>query len=318
LGTNVGIFRSPDRGVTWTLFTPPKPKPVVKRPPVKASAAKSVPRKTTAGKTPAAKKTVAAAPKRAEIVKETPAAISVESETPGLIPAITEKVKVLAFTEDGKNGILAGTDTGLYRSYDITKGWEKISLGGDISNNIFVIHISPKEPQTIWVGTAGSGVIVSNDNGQSWQTINGVPRDVPISSIATDPQKPGRVYVGTTQAFWLSRDGGRTWQRRGGNLPLGNFTSILINPSNTDELFISSSLESDGGIFYSSDAGMKWKRVDSKDMPLPSRRVWSMAFDPRDPNRIFAGSHSSGVYRIERRPETAKSDDTKVIAPTGN
>jgi hypothetical protein len=102
--------------------------------------------------------------------------------------------------------------------------------------------------------------------------------------------------------------------RRGGNLPLGNFTSILINPQNTDEIFISSSLESDGGIYYSSDAGMKWKRVDSKEMPLPSRRVWSMVFDPQDSNRIFAGSHSAGVYRIERTTSTARSEEARKPA----
>src|SRR6185436_14281626 len=28
LGTNLGIFRSLDRGISWTLLTPPKPKPV--------------------------------------------------------------------------------------------------------------------------------------------------------------------------------------------------------------------------------------------------------------------------------------------------
>ena len=308
LGTNVGVFRSPDRGVTWTLFTPPKPKPVVKRRAVRKPAARSALKKATASAAP--KGTVAAAAK-------SPSADAAPAG-PVLIPALTEKVKVLAFTEDGRNGILAGTDSGLYRSYDISKGWEKLPLGDGINDNIFVIHISPKDPQTIWIGTAASGVVVSNDDGKTWTKVNGVPQDAPISSIATDPQKPERVYVGSTQAFWLSRDGGQSWQRRGGNLPLGNYTSILINPLNTDEVYISSSLESDGGIFYSSDAGMKWKRIDSKEMPLPSRRVWSMAFDPQDPNRIFAGSHSSGVYRIERRVDTAKSDNEKQAAPTGN
>ena len=76
---------------------------------------------------------------------------------------------------------------------------------------------------------------------------------------------------------------------------LGNYTSILINPENTDEVFVSSALEADGGVFYSSDAGMKWRRIDPKEVNLPSRRVWAMAFDPADSNRIFAGTHSSGV-----------------------
>ena len=318
LGSNVGIFRSPDRGVTWTLFTPPKPNPVVRRTTAsKAPAGKGPAGNTTAAKTTSSKTTAAASPKRTASVPN-PVVPATEATGPILIPALTERVKVLAFTEDGKNGILAGTDSGLYRSYDLTKGWERISFGEGVSGNVFVIHISPKDPRTMWVGTAGSGVIVSHDDGQTWQMVAGIPREVPISSIATDPQRTDRIYVGTTQAFWLSRDDGRTWTRRGGNLPLGNFTSILINPLNTDEIYISSSLESDGGIFYSSDAGMKWKRIDSKEMPLPSRRVWSMAFDPQDPNRIFAGSHSSGVYRIERRPETARSDDTKPSGPTGN
>jgi hypothetical protein len=35
-------------------------------------------------------------------------------------------------------------------------------------------------------------------------------------------------------------------------------------------------------------------------MKLASRRFWSMAFDPQDPNRIYASTHSSGVYKIER------------------
>ena len=297
LGTNVGVFRSPDRGSTWTLFTPPKPKPAPKKPAPKRALAQK-------GK-PAAKPAVVAPP---------------VPTGPVLIPALTtEKIKVLTFTEDGKNGMIAGTDKGLFRTYDISKGWEKIPLGDGVSDNIFEVYISAKKPGSIWIGTAASGVLVSNDDGQTWQKINGIPQDVPISSIAIDPNNTHRVYVGTTQAFYVSRDGGNSWIRRGGNLPLGNFTSILINPMNSDEIYLSSSLESDGGIFYSSDAGMKWKRIDSKEMPLPSRRVWSMAFDPQDSNRIFAGSHSAGVYRIERRQETTSADAAQKIAnPTGN
>jgi photosystem II stability/assembly factor-like uncharacterized protein len=293
LGTNVGIFRSPDRGMTWTQLTPPKPPPTKRKRRGKAIARKPAPKP---------KVTV-------------PDAVPTG---PVLIPALTEKVKVLAFTEDGKNGILAGTDSGLYRTSDLEKGWEKVPLGEGVNTSIFVIYISPQRPETMWVGTASSGTLVSTDDGKTWRKTGGAPDDVPVSSIAADPKRPDYVYVGNAHAFYLSRDGGNTWMRRGGNLPLGNYSSILINPQNTDEIFISSSLESDGGIFYSQDAGMKWKRVDSKEMALPSRRVWSMAFDRNDSNRIFAGSHSSGVYRIDRRIETAKTDEASKTAGTSN
>ena len=69
-------------------------------------------------------------------------------------------------------------------------------------------------------------------------------------------------YLCRHDANTLSEPKGRrkTWIRRGGNLPLGNYTSILINPKNSKEIFASSALESDGGIFFSDDSGMNWKR----------------------------------------------------------
>jgi photosystem II stability/assembly factor-like uncharacterized protein len=299
LGTNVGMFRSLDRGLNWTQMLPPK----------KGAGSKKTTTRSTAKSNVAKKKPVASKPSE-----------------PALIPALGEKIKVLARTEDGKNGILAGTDKGIYRTYDLAKGWEKISFGAGINESVFAITISDKQPETIWVGTALSGVIVSRDNGKTWQKTAGVPENLPVSSIAIDPNNVERIYVGTAQTFYLSHNGGQSWQRRGGNLPLGNYTSILINPKNSKELFVASSLESDGGIFFSDNYGSTWKRLDSKDMKLPSRRIWTMAFDPNDTNRIFAGTHSSGVYRIERTSRPSRAEMTpadnltrpRVLTETGN
>jgi len=296
LGTNLGIFASVDRGSSWTLLAPPP----VKKPPVKRAKA---PVRKAGGKTPVKAKPVAKPPV-AEIIPATP-------PDPNFVPVINQKVKVLAFTEDDKRGIFAGTDNGLYRTYDIARGWQKVPFGEGMDSNVFVVYTTPLVPGTIWVGTASSGVLVSTDDGKTWTKTNGIPDKIPVSSIVSDPKRPNYLYVGTAQAFYLSRDGGRNWIHRGGNLPLGNFTSILIDPNNTDEIIVSSALESDGGVFYSDNAGMKWKRLDSKDMKIPSRRVWSMAFDPTDPNRIFAGSHSSGVYIIERSREAAAAETEK-------
>jgi photosystem II stability/assembly factor-like uncharacterized protein len=274
LGTNVGIFRSMDRGLSWSQLT--------------------------ATKTPA-KKPVKKAPVKKGAKKAAPVTTAAVAPLPGLVPALTQKVKVIESLPGG--GLIAGTDSGLYRTSDVTKGWERVALGAGMNENIFAVHITTGRPDTIWVGTATSGVIVSRDNGRTWTKTSGAPDGVPVSSIATDPRRPDYVYVGTTQTFYVSRDGGQTWNRRGGNLPLGNFTSILINPNNTDEIILSSALDADGGLYISTDAGNKWKRVDTKEMKLASRRVWSMAFDPNDANRIYAATHSSGVYRIERARE---------------
>jgi photosystem II stability/assembly factor-like uncharacterized protein len=283
LGTNAGIFRSIDRGANWTQIVPPKP--VVR---------------------PGSRRRGRLVRRTAAVTERNASMGSPDTVPPGkLVPALTGRVKVLTYTTDGKNGIFAGTDKGLFRTYDIAKGWEKIALATGLSDNIFAVHSSPQRPGTIWVGTATSGVLVSHDDGKTWQKAGGAAENIPISSITSDPKRPDYIYVGTLQTLYLSRDGGMTWTRRGGGLPLGNFTSILINPDNTDEVLVSSSLEADGGIFQSTDAGNKWKRIDGKEMKLASRRVWTMIMDPKDSNRIFAGTHSGGVYRIERAPSAA-------------
>ena len=296
LGTNIGIFRSLDRGNSWAQLVAPKP-------PVRPRAR---PGRRAAARAPIRRSAV--------VTKKSTVAAASISPLPKLIPVLAEKVKVIETLPEG--GLLAGTDAGLYRTNDVAKGWEKISLGPGISENIFAVHVSPARPQTIWVGTATSGVLVSHDDGKTWAKTGGAVENVPVSSITSDPKRPDYIYVGTVQTFYLSRDGGQTWSRRGGNLSLGNFTSILINPNDTDEILISSALETDGGIFISTDAGNKWKRVDTKDMKLASRRVWSMAFDPQDANRIYAATHSSGVYRIERAAVAVA--DTPVVPTIGN
>lgn len=276
LATNVGIIRSKNRGISWDVITGPKPKRIKR--------------------------------KRRWVTINPPALPD------GMVAAIEEKITALVTTNDGKNGLLAGTPNGLYRTYDIDKGWQKLSFGEGLDENIFAVHVSPLMPQIIWAGTALTGVVVSNDNGATWKIVDGIPGAVPVSSIASDPKKPENLFVGTTQTFYLSRDLGKTWTRRGGNLPMGNYTSILIDPNKTNEMYISSSLEQDGGIYFSVDNGWGWKRIDLKELNLPSRRVWSLSFSPGNPDQILAGTHSSGIYQIDRVRNTMTVEESDAAA----
>jgi photosystem II stability/assembly factor-like uncharacterized protein len=146
-------------------------------------------------------------------------------------------------------------------------------------------------------------VLISRDSGKTWRQLDGVPRDVPINTIAQDPQRPDYVYVGTKQALFMSHDGGASWKVRGGNLPFGDFTSILINPRNGDEIFAGNAYqisEVGGGVYRSTNGGLSWARIDPKGGRLPSQRIWALAFDAHDQNVLFVGSHSAGVYVVPR------------------
>lgn len=218
---------------------------------------------------------------------------------------IADAVNTMVHTVDPetqKPAILAGTNSGLYRTLDPSKGWEKLSYGS-LDPRTACISTTTQQPETIIVGTPAAGVVMSRDAGKTWRQLDGVPRDVPINTIAQDPQRPDYIYVGTKQALFVSHDGGKSFKIRGGNLPYGDFTSILINPRNGDEVFVGNAYqisEVGGGVYRTTNAGMTWARIDPKGRRLPSQRIWALAFDAHDQNVLFVGSHSAGVYVVPR------------------
>src|SRR6266571_2438347 len=351
LGTNLGVYRSIDRGVSWAPVwaanrppdrTPKKtsarrkprgatvrqPQPIT-RTPNPALVSETVRRAQGALNAAgyavgvpdghAGTQTIAAV-RRFQTDKSLPVTGSIDqitlddlgvaSDSAGLSPSVgatssmilTDAVNALAQTVDpqtGKTSILAATNSGLYRSYDPTKGWRRLPYGAAFDPHTTNVSTDPKTPETIWVGTASSGVLVSTDGGNSWQQVEGIPSDAPVNVIAQDPQRSSHVYVGTKQAFYSSHDGGKRWSRRGGNLPFGDFTSILINPRNGDEIFVGNAYQNGeigGGVYRSTNAGSTWARIDPKDRRLPSLRIWSLALDSQHQDTLFVGSHSAGIY----------------------
>jgi photosystem II stability/assembly factor-like uncharacterized protein len=353
LGTNLGVYRSTDRGTSWApVWAPdtPEKKPAAKKG-TKASAPTARTRARAQVKKPITNLTELIqqaqqalldagyhlgepdgkpGPTTTIMVKKfqtdrhlpvtgkldaiTLAALGVGSST-GAATAersdliLADAVNALVHSYDSEKqqpAYLAATNSGLYRSLDPSKGWQKLSYGG-FDPRTTCISTNPKEPETIWVGTPSSGVLLSQDSGKTWRQVTGIPRDVPINTIAQDPQRPGYVYVGTKQALFMSHDGGANWSRRGGNLPFGDFTSILINPRNGDEIFAGNAYqisEIGGGVYRSVNGGVSWSRIDPKDRRLPSQRIWALAFDAHDQNVLFVGSHSAGVYVVPRTSDS--------------
>jgi len=372
LGTNLGMYRSADRGASWAPISARKPAapPTRRRPASRAPVRGTVARGRGAANTRSGAAPTGLAPQKPAVAKpsddvvrhaqealeragyeigtpdgqlgprtvaaikrfqtdryltvsgqldeSTLAALIVNvgaSMTGGAahVTTISEPINaVVSFSDrNGQSGMLIATNSGLYRTVDPVQGWDRLAYGPGLDVRTTSISTSPQNRSVILVGTATTGVLISRDAGQTWQQVSGIPTTSPVNVIVQDPKRSAFIYVGTKQAFYLSHDGGDHWSRRGGDLPFGDFTSILVNPRNTNEIFAGNAYQNGevgGGVYRSNDSGTTWVRIDAREHRLPSLRIWALALDPHDQNTLFVGSHSAGVYVVLRGGETSLSE----------
>src|SRR5882672_9948530 len=309
-GTNNGLFRSDDRGRNWTQ---------VKKGAVDRRGGKT--RVAMTGLTQAKPSPNAAGPAvKAQVKAGTKSRKPSGTESATLVDLQNQVFEISPFTPadpasnsgegdsrplparaTGSNWMIALTWNGLFITEDEKKGWREIKFpkaidnaGGNAAAHIKVnaIVTNPKLPGAIFIGT-DEGLFVSRDNGWNFQQIAMPEAARRIHNVVCDPRNPETIYVGSTGGFFRSMDGGRSWESRGGGMPQGgNIGAIVVSAANPDELYVSD--ESRGVLYHSKDRGTNWEKVDISK--APSLKLWSLASDPFDANRIYAGSFSCGVY----------------------
>jgi len=102
------------------------------------------------------------------------------------------------------------------------------------------------------------------------------------------------VVVGTTDGgYILSSDAGRGgWRKRGPFLKSESVNGFAYR-SGDGSLFAATLTE---GVFASKDLGRTWK---SASRGLNVRKVWTVEVDPREPTRLYAGTHYGHLFRSD-------------------
>lgn len=95
--------------------------------------------------------------------------------------------------------------------------------------------------------------------------------------------------VGT--GAWVSPDGGESWRQvRTGLWAESRVFGFAIHPKQPRSMLAGA----DDGIYRSEDGGEHFERLDS---PMNAVHVWKVAFDPTDPQTIFAGTRPAALFR---------------------
>lgn len=126
--------------------------------------------------------------------------------------------------------LVAGTTNGILRSTDAGATWTKISDLHPVGR--LAVYFNGR---TYWL--AKEGLITSGDKGVTWQKTGGALDAGWGPFFGQDPQ---HILAADDQDFWLTTDGGRTWNRiasmppfQGGLVPKlpGQFLSVAWDPN---------------------------------------------------------------------------------------
>ncbi len=180
------------------------------------------------------------------------------------------------------------------------------NVGGRTKGMLFDPNDSTDE--TVFAGGVTGGLFkntnISDPNSQ-WVKIDGIPENIPVSSMAYDPNNKQIFYAGTGESYtsdgpgngvWKSADGGATWTKIFGGRD-GNYGKegliyindiVVRNNSGSSEVIFSSSPGYDGagwvglsgyGIYKSTDAGANFTKIDAKNSNGQTYEVIDLEID---------------------------------------
>lgn len=104
------------------------------------------------------------------------------------------------------------------------------------------------------------GFFASDDTG--WVKYDLTPGDttaIRINCIEVDEQNPHRIFLGTSDGLYYSKDGGRNWERRSSHHPVPAVVIWQYDPSIVYAILLHGTRSE--GIYRSEDDGQSWGRV---------------------------------------------------------
>ncbi len=194
--------------------------------------------------------------------------------------------------------ISGGDGSGLYKSSDGGKSWNKIHAGLPEEKGKMAIAVSRSNSNKVYALVESDsdkekgGLFVSENAGKKWSKVSSdhrlIQRAWYYTEVFIDPLNENTVYVLSAPAL-RSIDGGKTWERISGTH--GDYHDLWINPTNSNNMVIAN----DGGAAISFNYGSSW----STQSNMPTAQFYRVNVDNAFPYRIYGGQQDNSSVRIE-------------------
>ncbi len=131
------------------------------------------------------------------------------------------QISAIAVAPGNSQRVVAGTSEGdVYRSESAlwatgSSTWESTRPRAGFVTSLAFEPGSQDVIYATYAGFGGRHLWRSENYGQTWESLDGTGSaalpDIPVHSVAVDPETPSRIYLGTDLGVFTSRDRGRTW-----------------------------------------------------------------------------------------------------------
>ena len=147
----------------------------------------------------------------------------------------------LAESHFDQGTLYMGTDRGtMWRTYDEGKNWTNISEG---LSKQYIRSIQPSKHKKGRVYVAMTGLnydefgaylYVSDDYGDTWNSITNNLPNQPVNVILEDPEHENILYAGTYRGVYVSTNQGNNWSYLGSGMPDASIADLKVEKSSKD------------------------------------------------------------------------------------
>jgi photosystem II stability/assembly factor-like uncharacterized protein len=200
---------------------------------------------------------------------------------------------------------------GIWKSTNGGDTWFPINNGlADLTVSHLVID--PSDPQTLYAAVGcvdddihlSGNVFKSTNGGATWQMLDGVSPDTPITRLALYPGDPQKVYALGYAGVFYSEDGGTTWDKLDETFKAAVYTFFYEHafaPDDPQTMYVGTYA---GGVIKSVDGGRNWFEVNGlRHQGAVLGNSYGMALDPSDPDTMYATT-IGGVFKTTNGGET--------------